>query len=79
MNMKTFFFFLFFWRSPDFGQKNALNFGEDLFFWRSPDFGLKNVSISCKIDDDLSQVRSLLFETSKKAPPFCEILATRPV
>ena len=35
--------FFFFWRSPDFGQKNALNFGEDLFFfWRSPDFGQKN-------------------------------------
>ena len=24
----------FFWRSLDFGQKNALNFGEDLFLDR---------------------------------------------
>ena len=36
----------FFWRSPDFGQKNILNYGEDLFFifilWKSLDFGQKN-------------------------------------
>ena len=28
-SVKTFLFFL---RSPNFGQKNPLNFGEDLFF-----------------------------------------------
>ena len=27
-SVKTFFF----WRSPNFGQENPLNFGEDLFF-----------------------------------------------
>ena len=27
------FFFFFFWRSPGFGRKNRLNFGEDLFFF----------------------------------------------
>ena len=38
------FLFCFVWRTLDFGQKNALNFGEDLFFlfWRSLDFGQKN-------------------------------------
>ena len=25
----------FFLRSPEFGQENRFNFGEDLFFWRS--------------------------------------------
>ena len=32
-----------FWRSPNFGRKNGLNFGEDLFFCRSPDFDRKTV------------------------------------
>ena len=37
------FFFFFFWRSLDFREINALNFGDDLFFfWRSLDFGQKN-------------------------------------
>ena len=36
--VKTFFF----WRSLDFGQKNAVYFGEDQFFWRLLDFGQKN-------------------------------------
>ena len=44
------------------------------FLLRSPDFVQKNVSISFKTDGDLSQVRSLLFQTSKKAPlpPFAK-------
>ena len=31
VHMKTFYFY--FLKSPDFGRKNALNFGEDLFFF----------------------------------------------
>ena len=33
VTVKTFFFFFFFWRSPYFGRKKRLNFGEDLFFF----------------------------------------------
>ena len=36
---------LFFWRSPDFEQKNRFYFAEappPIFFWRSPDFGQNN-------------------------------------
>ena len=37
---KTFFLFISFWRSLEFGQKNRFNFGEVFFFfWRSPEFG----------------------------------------
>ena len=68
---------LFFFRSPEFGQKKALEFRpEDLFFFfffffflRSPDCGQKNVSIWFKTYDNLSQVHSLLFQVSKKSPP----------
>ena len=31
----------FFWRSPNFGLKNRLNFGADLFFRQSPKLGQK--------------------------------------
>ena len=36
---------VFFWTSPEGGQKNRLNLGEDLFFvlfWRTPPFRRKN-------------------------------------
>ena len=32
---------LFFWSSPNFGQKMGLIFSEDIFFWSSPEFGQK--------------------------------------
>ena len=41
---------LFFWSSPNFGQKIGLKFSEDLFFWFSPDFGQK---IGLKLSEDL--------------------------
>ena len=36
---------------------------------RSPDFDRKTVSISLKTDENLGQVRLLMFLVSKKAPP----------
>ena len=64
----------FFLRSPKFGWKNRFNFGEDLFFfWRSPDFDRKTASIWFKTDENLGQVRLLLFSPLKKAPsPFAK-------
>ena len=38
------------------------------FFWRSPDFGRKIASNWFKIDENLGQVRLLLFSPLKKAP-----------
>ena len=69
--VKTFFFF--FLRSPKFGWKNRFKFGEDLFFWRSPDFDTKTASIWFKTDENLGQVRLLLFSPLKKArSPFAK-------
>ena len=43
------------------------------FFWRSHDFGQNCVSIWLKTNNNLSQVRSQLFQASKKAPlPFAK-------
>ena len=65
-------------RSPNFGRKTRLNFGEDLFFGRSSEFDRKTAPIWFKTDENLGQVRLLLFQASKKAPPpFRETLATR--
>ena len=38
-------FFLFFWSSPEFGEKKSSILDEDLsfFFWSSPEFGEKSV------------------------------------
>ena len=69
--MKTFFF----WRSPNFGRKNLLILVKT--FLRSPEFDKKTASISSKTDENLVQVRLLLFPASKKAPPPFEFLATR--
>ena len=54
-------FLSFFWRSPNLGRKNRFNFGEDLFFRRSPGFDRKTASIWFKTDENLGQVRLLLF------------------
>ena len=48
--------------------KTVFNFGEDLFFWRSLDFNRKTASIWFKTDENLGQVRLLLFSPLKKAP-----------
>ena len=63
----------------DFGRKKPSNFGEDLFFWRSPKFDRKTDSISFTANENLDEVRLRLYQTSKKAPLLCEILATRPI
>ena len=71
--VKTLFIFLlFFFRSPNFGRKNRLNFGEDLFFLRSPGFDRKTASVYFKTVENSGQVRLLLFPASKKAPPFAK-------
>ena len=44
--------FFFFWRSPEFGQKNCFNFGEDLlFFLRSLENPEKSVPFSLPVLD----------------------------
>ena len=62
---------LFFLRSPGFGWKNCLNLGEDLFLGITCFcvFGRKTASIKFKTDGNLGQVRLLMFQASKKAPP----------
>ena len=63
----------FFLRSPKIVWKNRFNFGEDLFFWSSPDFDRKTASIWFKTDENLGQVRLLLFSPLKKArSPFAK-------
>ena len=42
-------------------------------FWRSPNFDRKTI----KTNENLGQVRLQLYQTSEKAPPLREILATR--
>ena len=67
----------FFWRPLVFGRKNRLNSGEDPFFWGGYLFSAeKIISILFKTDENLGQVRLLIFQASKKPSPFCEILAT---
>ena len=64
---------LFFLRSCNFGRKNRFKSGEDLFL-RSIEFDRKTASIWFKTDENLGQVRLLLFPASKKAPsPSLEI------
>ena len=70
---KTFFFLL---RSPDFGQKNRLNFSEDLFFWDYLILDRKTASISVKTNQNLGQDRLVLFPASKTPPSQCKFLAT---
>ena len=36
-------------RSPVFGPKKRLNFGEDFFFWRSPDFDKKTPQSNSRV------------------------------
>ena len=65
----------FFWTSPNFGWNNRFNFGDDLFFGgggRSPDFNKKTASICFKTNENLGQVRLLLFSPLKKAPLFAK-------
>ena len=53
----------FFWRSPQFGQKNRLNVGENLFFFRrSPQFAQKKTI-------DLSGNFQVIFRAKLWCPP----------
>ena len=86
-SMKTFFFLLditCFWPEKPFefliSARKSLWISVKTFFggvWRPPNFYWKIASIQFKTNENFGQVRLQLYQTSKKAPLLCEILATR--
>ena len=69
-------FFFFFWRSPNFGRKDRLNFGEDLFFWDYLILTEKPPQTNSWLMKIWVKFVYRSFKLPKK-PPLCEILATR--
>ena len=73
------FFFLFFWRSPNFGRKKRLSFGfrpknhsefwrrPFFFFWRSPNFGRKKPLNFRSFRDISSQISDKPSETDSRS------------